>query len=177
MSHIDGTMEYELKRGVKYSKGGEFIEATFVELKEFGPKNRKHYLKLKKMIDRAFFSAIPEIEKLNEIKSLRESAARVEEGDGDDIYAVLKMGVSMSSEVDLDDFVELFKGLVCNSDAPLCKLDGEVKIKPEVFSDMHPDDQLEVAYKYCAFFGVGLDSMRDAGSNSATTRQPQAKAL
>lgn len=186
MSHIDGTMEYGLKRPVKYSKSGDFVEATFLEFKEFSGKHRKQYLKLKKVIERAMVSAqssLKDVAQSDGYAEHRASKGLDEQSDGDreldakEAYDFINACLSFSPDADLDDFVDTFRQMVCNPEAPLCKIDGEVNIKPEVFNDMHPDDQLDAALRYCGFFGIGLGFLKGNGSNSATTRHTQAKAL
>ena len=186
MSHIDGTMEYALKRPVKYSKGGDFIDATFLELGEFSSKHRKHYLKLKKMIERAMISAQSSLKDVAQSdgyadhrarKGLDEQSEEDRELDAKEAYDFINACISFSPDLDLEDFVTVFAEMVCKPEAPLCKIDGEVNIKPEVFADMHPDDQLDLALRYCGFFGIGLAFLKGDGSNSATTRHTQAKAL
>ena len=184
MSHIDGTMEYRLKKPVQYSKDGQFVDAEYLEFSEYSGPHRKEYFKLRQFIT----SVVLTVEKAAEGRSKKDVAAEPQKPiadqtedehsvSADDLAAVVGLGFQMDSSVDTEAFVETFRSMVCNAKKPLCKLDGVTNIRPETWDGMHPDDQFDAAVKYCCFFGIGLGGISVSGRNTATTQPTQVKAL
>ena len=184
MSHIDGTMEYRLRKPVRYSRDGNFVDAEYLEFSEYSGPHRKEYFKLRQFITSVIMAvektaegrkskdAQPEPQKPIADQSEEEHAATA-----DDLAAVIGLGFQVDCSVDVEAFVETFRSMVCNAKKPLCKLDGAVNIRAETWDEMHPDDQFDAAVKYCCFFGIGLGGVIESGRNTSTTPPTQVKAL
>lgn len=186
MSHVDGTFEFHLSRPIRYSKGGEFVEGALLEFSEYSGAHRKHYLKLQKAVNAAMVSAQKSLKELQssegyaehrERKGLADATEDDVQMDAEEKYSFISTCFNFADCVDDNDFVDTFRDMVCGDKKPLCKIDGEHDLKATLFDDMHPNDQMEAALRYCAFFGIGLAFLSGGGSNTFTTRPTRPKAL
>lgn len=183
MSHIDGSMEYPLEHTVKYSSDGQFVDAVFLEFAEYSGPHRKEYFKLKQTITSVFMAVQKfsegrkDVAEAKEQKALSDKTDAEQSADANDLFDLVSFGMSLDATIDIEEFVETFKAMVCNARKPLCKIDGKTNIRAETWDGMHPDDQLNAAVRYCCFFGIGLGKIIGDGRNTATTSHTQVKAL
>lgn len=189
MSHIDGVMNYELTRPVKYMKNGEYADAYTIDLYEFNAAHTRFYPKLKTYVDRAIMDA----QKLNKErdekpsqyanskgdKALHEVSEEDHEFNANDMAELLEVSFSLSDDDDrLEKFLTAFRSMVCHTKVhPIAKLEGETIVIAELWDSIHPEDQLQIAYRYCAFFGIGLLGRLKDGLGKASERPMEAKEL
>lgn len=188
MSHIDGVMRYDLKKSVKYSENGDFVEADYVELYEFNSAHVRFYTKLKTYVDKAIMDAqklnkdreqVSEFAGSSGQKGLHEVSEEDHKIGADDMAELLEVAFSLSEDDDrLFNFLTAFRSMVVHTKVhPIAKLDGKQIVNDVLWDNIHPDDQLQLAYKYCAFFGIGLLGRLMDGSETASERPTAAKAL
>ena len=181
MSHIDGTMIFKLEEPIRYNSGGDFVEAEFIEFYEFGIAHERESLRLMKTIDKCITDFSLKAEARN--KSDRDAGLIVENpvvedqskelikqsdedhsDNSDDMYEFFKLALNMSDDDDiLYKFINTFKSLVVKSEAhAIGKLDGKRHVNVELWSKFGTQVKLEVAIRYCSFFGIGsLSLMKD----------------
>lgn len=188
MSHIDGTMEFKLLKPVKYSKAGEFVETDLLVFQEFDSSHTRQYMKLKKIIDKAVFDARQmaddrdkeqieqniagsKVEKFHE----KSEESHAEEAEG--IAELLNVGMSISNDDDIfGKFVNIFKEMLFKGN-PICMVNGETRMGDAVWTEMHPQDKIDAALRYCAFFGIGLLGKLKEESEIVSEQPTQVKEL
>lgn len=186
MSHKDGTMIYHLDRSLEYSKNGEFVKAEFIEFYEFGGAHTRQYMKLRQYVDKAIFDAqklVPEngdAEEDNTItrpKPLHEVSEKEHEESYKGLSELLNVSISLSDDEDrLNNFIKAFKDLVLKSEThPIAKIDGDVIIKDVTWNKIHVEDQISIATRYCAFFGIGLLGQMKEESENVSKRPTEVK--
>lgn len=189
MSHIDGVMQYTLQKPFKYQKSGQNVDACTVDLYEFNAAHTRFYPKLKTYVDRAIMDA----QKLNSARDDKPSefaSARGEEKfheiseedhefNANDMAELLEVSFSLSDDDDrLGKFLDAFRDMVCHTKVhPIAKLDGEVIVNDVLWGSIHPEDQLQIAYRYCSFFGIGLLGRLKAGLETAPEQPTEVKEL
>lgn len=165
----DGSFEFELRKEIEvYGCNGPVSSVT---LHECGEGYDSYYMKLRKHVSSAQMKApkmmedlksfIPTKDSDDELASGEEVKAlhTVTDDDHDDQtegFAVfLKMILGTSDE--LEKLVEVFGFMVAfKGRDPICTSNG-VLLKEAAWKRLHIEDKIDVAVKYCAFFGIGLD--------------------
>jgi hypothetical protein len=185
MSHINGTTRFDLDYPLQYSKGGEFVDAGFIEFSEFNSAHKGHYYKLRERVMKVFLgmqklrdkASVDPVAQADTAKSFVDRTEVDHDKDAKELASAISEGVFIIDDFDVGGFVDTFRNMVCHTGAPLALIDGDEPLKPAVFDKMHPDDQLRAAAYYCGFFGIGLGGHKKTGQNVVTMQRSQAKAL
>jgi len=187
MSHKDGVMHFQLKKEIKYSKGGDLVSTAELEFYEFNAAHSRHYMKLKQFVDKAIFSA----QKLadgrdsepsivgSKVEKFHETSEEKHNEEADGLAELLSISMSLSDDDDkIYKFTEAFKAMLFHSKAhSLCKIDGDMPINENHWNEIHPEDQINIAMKYCAFFGIGLLGSLKEESETVSEQHTEVKEL
>lgn len=167
MSHIDGTMEFTLRKPLDYSNGGNFEKATFLQLNEPTGKHNKNMRRLSAMVNSAFIELSKlrkDIEIDNEkVTTVKKSFSDLtEEGHikaSDEGAELIATAFSMSGDINKqEEFIEEFHNALIKDTQPrICLIMGHDSAP---FLDTHWEnldyrDQIDLAVKYAAFFRIG----------------------
>ncbi len=167
MSHIDGVMEFKLRKSVRYSIGGQFEEATFLQLNEPSGSHNKNMRRLSAMVNAAMLLAGDKFKAMHEAndgvtqltKSMDETPEEEHKTDSNEASQALSFAFAVNGDADKqEDFIEEFhKIIVKQSDKPLCLLEGhdQAPFRETHWELMDYQDQIDVALGYAAFFGIG----------------------
>ncbi len=167
MTHIDGTMEFKLRKPFKYSINGEFEDAKFLQLNEPTGKHNKNMRRLSAMVNSVILAvgaqrrdAAPVAAQPTPIKKAFSELGEDEHmQSSEDLAEMLAASFSMVGDVDMqEDFVEEFrKAVVRECENPICLVMGHDKAPFLQFywENLHYKDQVDLAVKYAAFFGIG----------------------
>ena len=140
-------IEYELKDGLEYAKGGEMVEASFVTLH---PPSAKHLTECADL-KQAFFRSLPDDDgrELDKSKDLPEL-------DGDAIMTMIAMSRNVELKVVLLTAKQLFKNGVAF-------LEGEQKMTTPLLEAMSLDDLQSMTGCYMVNFilASSLKKMKD----------------
>jgi len=176
MSIKDGEIEHELSRPLDYKFMGNSEVANHVVLKEPTMDHVKFYSKLKQMVVKAQLELAKnsgELKKMSDgigevVKPLDETAKTIEE-EFEDTAAGLKFSLETSDKVDLSVFMETFKGMVLAPGAKktICSVEGKVVMTDALWNKLKPDDAIEIAVRWCAFFAMPSDG------GEKTTLEPE----
>jgi hypothetical protein len=179
MSIQDGSFDFQLTKPLKYS-GTQ--EATFVKLQEPGMEHIKHYSKLKQMMTRAQMELARKASDLQDIQSnvgeIVESfdkQAEQIESEFDQNYQGIKLMIESAESVDFSEFVGTFEKMVCVSTPrkAICLVDGKITMNDVLWKNLRPDDAIEMALRWCAFFGMPSQEGEKTSSEPPSTSAPQ----
>lgn len=159
----DGSFEYDLKRPLNYKFEGQTETANTITLKEPGMEHIKFYSRLKQMITRSQMELAKhanEIQKMQDsigtvVKPITEEAKQLED-DFEDVYHGFTLALEAAETVDMGVFMSTFAKMVCAPGArkAICMVDGKVVMTSALWGNLYPDDALEMAVRWCAFFGT-----------------------
>jgi len=175
-----GDFEYDLKRPLDYKFEGNTETSNMVLLKEPGMEHIKFYLRLKQMITRSqmeLATQAGELVKMQEaigevVKPISEDVDKIED-DAQEVYDVFLLGLEASEKVDMGTFIGTFEKMVtARAKKTICMVDNKVAMTGALWGNLHPDDALEMAVRWCAFFGTpsqeGQRTTSDQQSESHT---------
>ncbi len=165
MSQITGLCPFQLRKPIKYSYNGDFKEAPYLELSEPTGDHSKYMIKLTMIINNVILKVSEkQRERLGDQKQptpiMEEFDAKSEEDfnkQAEEIQQFLMAGFSLEdTDGELTTkFLEEFKNAILIETNSICMIDGTVPLKPVHWGEMSYKDQLDLAMKYCAFFGIG----------------------
>ena len=189
MSHKDGVMLYNLTRPIKYSNSGNFEEAHTLYFSEFLPDHSRFYMKLKQMIDKAIMDVS---QKANDMRRADDPNQTSEhpskpsdkfinkseedhEKETSDIAEFLSMSLSIREDDDtLNKFLDVFSAMATKG---ICRIENNNLLLPNHWKEIHPEDQINAATRYCAFFGIGFLGQMKEGSETALEQPTPVKEL
>lgn len=194
MSHIDGTMVFDLGKPFEYSKNGTFEKAQFIELHEYSAAHSRPYMKLKQFVDRAIFDTqkfAKEMAKSGEndekdgeisgsrVEKLHEQSKETHQKQADDLSELLNVAFSLSEDDErLFKFTDAFKAFLFKAPShPIAMIDGDSKMLQEHWAMLSPEDQIDLSIRYCSFFGIGLLGAMKTESETASEPHTGVKAL
>jgi hypothetical protein len=152
---------YYLQEPVEYTVDGGFEKAEMLELYEFGAHHRPEYLRLRSMVRKVFVELGERVENKNRADG--EQAVDDVETRDDDLEEGLSLALDVSKEIDPEQFLKCFERLIMTPHHSLCKVDGRADIKNGTWATISPDDQFNIAVKYCVYFGIGLAFLKKNG--------------
>lgn len=189
MSLSNGSFDLQLRKSIEvHGVDGEADTLTFHEC---GEGSDGYYMKLRKHVVSAQMKAPEMMEKLRgfmdavkdsdgvaageELKKLHQVDETKHEDEAAGMAEFLKIMLGTSDE--LEEMVKVFGRLVSeNGGTAVCTV-GENRVKEAAWKRVHPEDKIDAAVKYCAFFGIGLDSAPKNAFANASDSHTEAKAL
>lgn len=173
----DGTYEFTLSRALEYRADGEAAYASTIILREPGMDHLKFYARLKQMLMRAQMELATQAGEINkmreaigqEVKPLNEDAQGLEE-QTDDIADGISLALQAANNVDMADFVETFRQMAClKARRPIALIDGKQAMTDPLWATLKPDDAINMAVRWCAFFAMPSEQ------GGQTTSGPQSE--
>jgi len=164
----DGTFEFKLRKSIEVA--GCHDPVTVLTFHECGEGYDGYYMKLRKFISSGQIKAAGMLKDLrdvikeakddnliggDEVKPLHQTKEEDHDKEAEGFAEFIKMSLGTSD--DLEELVKVFGFMVSNkSGDPICTTEG-VRILEGAWKRLHPEDKIDAAVKYCAFFGIGLD--------------------
>lgn len=163
-----GTFELQLRRAIEVHGVDERVDT--LTFKECGEGYDAFYMKLRKGVTSAMFKAPELMAKLRsfkegqdddddgvaageEVKRVHEIDDAKHEDDSSGFAEVLKMALGTSDE--LEELVRVFGRMVeYTGGIAICEANGQ-RVKEGAWKRVHPEDKIDAAVRYCAFFGIG----------------------
>ena len=184
----DSTFSFELRKPIEVA--GCHDPVTSLTLHECGEGYDGYYMKLRKFVVSAQMktpkllkdfgdfikqdndqglSAGDEVKPLHQI----DEKDHLEESKG--FAELLKMTLGTSDH--LENLVKVFGYMLCNKGGnAICTADGD-RLKEGAWSRIHPEDKIDMAVQYCAFFAIGLDQALNNASDTAPESHTEVKQL
>lgn len=182
----DGTFNFKLRRSIEVAGCNDPVtELTFHEC---GEGYDSYYMKLRKFVLSGQMKTPELMEKLgkfikkddnlpagDEVKALHQVDEDDHLSDAEGFAQVLKITLGTSDE--LEELVKVFGFMVSNKGGePVCTVGG-VRVHEGAWQRIHPEDKIDTAVQYCAFFGIGLDQALNNASEAAPELHTVAKVL
>lgn len=200
MSFETGTFEFKLSKPIMMAISGHDKEVNSLIFHECGEGYDSYYFKLRKFINAAKMNMAdlaPKIKKLQEVYAKDEDLD--EEGDGplksgkeltpfheqteeaydekvEAITEITKMSLGQGDE--LENLVEVFGDMISfTKEKPICTTSCSTRIQRASWNRIDVEDKIDMAVKYCAFFGIGLDKPEMGQSDNISELPTDRKAL
>lgn len=174
----NGTTDLTTKSPISYTDKGEVKETYSVVLQEPCMDHCKHSLKIKQMVMRVFMEVGRNRKEQDDVSG--EEVKQLDEGHEDsaeELASVLETLMLTSETVDVSDFFEAFRAMVCmKARRPIIMLDGVQAMTDAIWQNVNPDDAYRMAIRWTAFFGMPSGDGQKTTSNkpSSSSGQPMA---
>lgn len=178
MSIHNGTTDFTTKSPISYTDKGEVKEAYSVVLQEPCMDHCKHSLKIKQMVMRVFMEVGKNRKDAEDASG--EEVKPLDEGhdeSSEELASVLETLMLTSETVDVSDFFESFRAMVCmKARRPIMMINGEQAMTDAIWQNVNPDDAYRMAIRWTAFFGMPSGGGQKTTSNkpSSSSGQPMA---
>lgn len=177
MSIDTGTFDFTLTKPIKMAIDGHDQDVSVLTFHECGEGYDSYYFKLRKFINASNIVALELIPKFKdarkdlgiddenesdalaageEIKPFHKQDEETFDQKVDDLCASTKMFLGQGDE--LENLVKVFGDMVSftNPKQPICTTSCGIRVQRAAWSRIKVEDKIDMAVKYCAFFGIGL---------------------
>lgn len=172
---------YKLEHKIKFANAGQLRSCSKILLREPTSQHAQYYMRIKQMLTKAQIDA-SSMDRDNQageqpvggVNITNQQPSQPQDdilGDSDLLRTVISVSLFQSNRVDMGEFhAEFGRMLAANTDTSIAAcVDDEdetvIRMKIGDWRGMHPDDQIDMAIAWCAFFSMP-SLLRSLGSET-----------